>query len=901
MSDNSKFTEYRDDEKLDDSTADSEHQTSFVEQHPISDASTKQLSPSVTAALEQCSVKDITPTTSSSASGPVHDSQVSVTAGASSLPISVDSPPAAKARPQSDPFHSHLDSPSADLSKFFRTPSSSPGPPASRPSSQDIDGVFHKTGLAGHTPPYSSPSVLYQNGHYVFQTPTRPTTRPPFVPRSVPLRPPTLVLPNVEQLLNSRVPPTEQQLRACIQPIRHTRAPRASPPNFTSHARFRRRLFIMDAEVPQDHAVTVFTDGDESKNIPSLPPFPFDDHKIDESPSASVSYKQHLVSQLQSIYDQYDTLKLTITLTMAKGVEDAQKPALANQRTRLHTLWHKARTLVPKIKDIIAVQAKNRPSLEVFPDPPSPDPIDYSSMTDFMKNNLTKPDGSARPLREIWEKLRLYAIDQNVSHESFKTALLSCVTDDVYMFLKEYKDLPLAKLAKRLANRFVTEQPLLDATNALHAFSRAQNEPLRQSVARLQALVDRVLITHPPQERDVLREHHTIHHLRNMIAPKTRKFLDSKIAEYQTQGLRLKLDDMIKFCSQEESRSGLPSTDLANPVSLYHVDTPAPYPPAPDPADQTYNDLSHKVDQVALTLDHKVDQLTDLVLDMSQANVKLCQSLSLVDHTEDDPEVNALTRGQYRNQPRTDAKTLTKPSEPTNTTRNRANQQRQNSRNRRDQQTGRLRNISDNIATQANSIPSHPLTKKAKECIGLILSVNRHRSQKLPRPRPNTNEDGNVKGNRNNRLLNDTLLLPEKFSSIQYRSPSLLQGHLSLSLQQTTISKNLILCKLSYSNNSSNPGSVLSCVHLRSIGHHSPPMTTRLLLFLNKHSSHGTIIDIKRSPCRLARPLSHTTSHQLLHWYKPMTIRVSPSIHPAPFVIVLFLMLLRNVMLLKLL
>ena len=723
MSEKPQFSDYRTNEQLDDSTNDSDLCTSFLE------AEDTNLSASVPVTVESQSDNKLVPSET-----PIDGVRALTPHPSASCSHSVAPVSSTAAHPQSHPLPGSSDSLCTDLSRLFSESGISKD--TDRPASQDISNVFLKTGLNTHNPPYSSPSVKYEQGQYKFRTPS-PVRRsfPPAVIRSHP----QAVLPSVESLLNARPAPSQAQLRR--HPVRTQRRPSPIARHTGYQPRPRRKLFNMAPTMLADHKLEFFTDGTEPDDLPKLPPFEWDDHKIDDKPSASLSYKQHLVSQLQSFYDQYEPLLEEVKFSMKDKLSDVQKSHLLFQRARLHTLWHKIRSLIPKVTDIISVQAKNRPTLEDFPDPQAPNPLDYSSMTDYMRHNLTKHDGSPRPLREIWDKLRLFAIEQNISHKSFVTALLSCVTDDVYLFINEYKDLELKKLAKRLANRFVTEQPLLDATNELHAFTRRHNEPLRQSVARLQALVDKVLITHPPAEREVLREHHTISHLRNMIAPKTKASLDARIAEYQTQGLRLKLDDMIKFCSQEEAKSGLPSSDLANPVSLYHVGTTPVYPQAPAAPPtvaetQPFQELSTKVDQIVQNFDHKVDQLTDLISDMSAANAQFCQSLTLGDRyeyeDENDLEVNALTRSNYRQNPQQDAKALTKPVQNTTTTRNRANMQRQNSKNRRDQHTNKLRNIQDNIATQANSIPPQPLTRKAE---GVHRSPS---SENRPPSRPDT-------------------------------------------------------------------------------------------------------------------------------------------------------------------
>ena len=84
---------------------------------------------------------------------------------------------------------------------------------------------------------------------------------------------------------------------------------------------------------------------------------------------------------------------------------------------------------------------------------------------------------------------------------------MSCTTAEVCKFIPEYQDLPLAELAVKSADHFVTDQLISDAMQALNNFSREHNEPLRQAVATLQSLADKALMASPVAKHEVLCEH----------------------------------------------------------------------------------------------------------------------------------------------------------------------------------------------------------------------------------------------------------------------------------------------------------------------------------------------------------------------------------------------------------
>ena len=599
-----------------------------------------------------------------------------------------------------------LDSSSLNLEQLFTGVSlnrassacATPPPPPTQAdrltaSSLSINNVLTGVGLHRHRPPYSSPSVRFSpaRNQYSFSSPNRGRA-PSAGPTSGPCRsyrpPQTQVVPYVSP---------SAHLAQYLQIV-------FPPPQARRNNRPKRKMAPINMpELTEAQFLVVDSD------IPELPAFPFLEHSAEKQPSAHITLKQHLVTQLQMQYESYNAI--TLQVKQIQRTPQADRDATENEilttaRRRLFKLYKGIRDSMPQLEHIVEVQSRDQPTLSLYEQDVAANlqPLRISEVKEFMQNTSTGPQ---RPLREIWNKLKIYAEMNHISHDDFKLALMSCTTAEVFEYISEYRDLPLAELAVKLADRFVTEQPISDANQALNTFSRKHNEPLRQAVARLQSLVDKALMAFPIAKREVLREHHTTHHLRAMITPKTRRLLDTKASEYRLQGLPLSLDDMIKIAVQEESRSGMPTADMSNPVSLYNIETSNLSAPPPNflthdqiqsQIDTSIVPLVSKIDNMSQNFDSKVDQIADLVHDMSEINLALVtgDTEPPLDDNEES-EINMLTRSQYRQNPRTDAKTLTKP-EPGNPLRQRNSARQQD---RRAQYTGRFRNIADNIATQA--------------------------------------------------------------------------------------------------------------------------------------------------------------------------------------------------------
>ena len=581
-------------------------------------------------------------------------------------------------------------------------------------SSLHISSVLKGAGLHKHTPPYSSPSLRYSSPRAAYQyTPAQPRTRAPFGAQRAPR-------PSYSSAFGGqRAPRSSLHLKYSYRspkpltpPQRLAQHLHLAPPSQASFkGRTRRYVMAPLPHVPEADFLV------PDSAIPPLPEFGFLDHTAESQPSAHITLKHHLVSQLRTQFECYNTLSLQTRQLETKPVADRENvdnQLITDSRKRLSSLYTSIRELLPQLEHIIAVQDKDQPTLPCYDEPQNPNALRIQELKEFLGNSSSHHDPSSRPLRETWNKLKIYAELHRLSHADFKLALLSCTTADVFDYIKEYKNLSLPELSRKLANRFVSEQPISDATSALNTFTRKTNEPLRQAVARLQSLVDKALMAFAPDKRDVLREHYTTQHLRAMITPKARRFIDTKATESRLQGLTLQLDDMVRLASQEESRTGMPQSDLSNPVSLYNLESsdasPQNHYSRPPPDIAGLSALESKLDAVSATFDSKVDLLTDLIQDMSETN------LAFVDHlappgdyeepsydSEPDCEINVLTRSQYRQNPRTDAKTLTRP-EPGSNNKTRYNAQRQQ-QSRRDQYSGRYRNIAQNIARQADAVP----------------------------------------------------------------------------------------------------------------------------------------------------------------------------------------------------
>ena len=264
MSDKPQFSDYRTNEQLEDSTNASDLGTSLLEAEDINLSASVPVTAESQSDTKLVSVLSETPIDGASANTP----HPSASCSHSVAPVS-----SSTANSQSHPLFGSSDSLCTDLSKLFTESGASNN--SDRPASQDISNDFLKTGLNTHDPPYSSPSVKYEQGQYKFHTPS-PVRRsfPPAVTRSHP----QAVLPSVESLLNARPPPTQAQLRRHQVRTQRRPSPVARPAGY--QPRPRRKLFNMAPPVLADHKLEFFTNG----TLPKLPPFGWDDHKINDKP-----------------------------------------------------------------------------------------------------------------------------------------------------------------------------------------------------------------------------------------------------------------------------------------------------------------------------------------------------------------------------------------------------------------------------------------------------------------------------------------------------------------------------------------------------------------------------------------------------------------------------------------
>lgn len=439
-----------------------------------------------------------------------------------------------------------------------------------------------------------------------------------------------------------------------------------------------------------------------------LPPFPYDFAELKAEETANITPKQLKIQKLQAHYNAYQNISDIIEqaeLTPAAQRNQQKTNFIVNKRHQLREAYQYFLRIKADIDNIISIQDKLKPALHLYPDPINPDPLRMSDMKEFM--NATLRSGNKPCLREIWKKLRLYAETNNISHESFRLALFACLTGDTLEYALEYRQQPMPEFAKKMANRFIVENTVTDATHSLDNFSRKLNEPIRQAVARLQSFIDKALLTHPLDQRDTVRDFLTKRQIRSMVTPTCRSFLDSKEAEYRGQGLRMQLPTLIQFAHEEEQRSGMPQSTMSNPVTLYNLESQAPF-ESPAEKDSRIDQLSNRVEQLTAMHNSKIDQLTSLIETMAVNNAQSHQPYAPYNPNDEytfdgasqfeplyDHNVNVLTRANMRANPQQSAKVLTKPSNAPPTPSERMAARRQQTQNKRAQYADRNRNLAD--------------------------------------------------------------------------------------------------------------------------------------------------------------------------------------------------------------
>ena len=171
---------------------------------------------------------------------------------------------------------------------------------------------------------------------------------------------------------------------------------------------------------------------------------------------------------------------------------------------------------------------------------------------------------TAASLEQVWNSLAAYAEHKGVSHRVFKQALDFVLGEEHHKYYINYQDLEIKDIAKKLANRFLSENKLSKATHEIDVFERLPGENLRNAVARLSANLDQVLILHPADQRETMRETLLKQKIREMATDPAKAVIDKYIANTTTQGLNTKSETLLFKAEAEERRLATTSTRKLN-------------------------------------------------------------------------------------------------------------------------------------------------------------------------------------------------------------------------------------------------------------------------------------------------------------------------------------------------
>ena len=337
--------------------------------------------------------------------------------------------------------------------------------------------------------------------------------------------------------------------------------------------------------------------------LPELPPFPYDN---DSSKAWSKpSPKQLAIKHLKANYEAYEAQTNRI-----HGLELIKKSgARCDEYT---SLIEKAReTLVELNGDILSTSAEIhnistlekafKPHLEVPPDYPEgytrqgnpilPKPHDVKS---FMQASGTRPSD----LKNIWNKLLVYAKATRLCHDAFRSSLISCTTGEVFQFICDNVDLKLPELASALAERFLTETSFSKAIADLKSFTRKANENIYSCTARLQSSLSQASIIYPEKERPVATDLIFRIMLRELVSKDTKTIMEKKEQKALRSGIRLSQPELISIVQDLERETGPPKTITTTTINLNTMEDVTP---TMDTSvhDDKIEELSAKLDNLA--------------------------------------------------------------------------------------------------------------------------------------------------------------------------------------------------------------------------------------------------------------------------------------------------------------
>lgn len=379
-------------------------------------------------------------------------------------------------------------------------------------------------------------------------------------------------------------------------------------------------------------------------DIPDLPVFPFSAADVSAENSAHVTAKQQKIQKLHGYYDSYVSLKAQIrTSELSTDPNNRPDPIshiITGLRQRLQLIYENVTSLVAEIQDINRIQNKLRPALQLPTEYFGQNMLNVQDMKEFMTATVQpgKKANNGDHLKEVWNKLKLYAETKQLSYTEFKLALMSCLTGEVLEYCMENKTLSLTDLAQSLAQRFITETSFSDAMANLDRFSRRLNEPITQAISRLKSYVDKALLTHQPGHRDAIKDFLIAKKVKEIVTAKTKRYIEAKEAEFLSQGSRMTAQTLIDLAHEEERRSGMPTSEMSTAVSLYNVEKTKD---SSSSAESTNPKVEQQIQQIA----DNVENLTNVVETLAITSFEMACMPSPVDSID----CNVMTRSQYRN------------------------------------------------------------------------------------------------------------------------------------------------------------------------------------------------------------------------------------------------------------
>ena len=320
---------------------------------------------------------------------------------------------------------------------------------------------------------------------------------------------------------------------------------------------------------PPDKEVLLQLDGP----LIDLPPFPYE--QLENSQCANVTRTKEHTTRLRGLYKDYKALARVIAkdeyMTPHALRQQFHKDIMNQQRREIYDTYSAIEKTRSTIEAILKVQQASRPTL--------PTPFDYNDnptfriehLTEFLKNSQQPEPGTEH--ETIWTKTVKFANNRQISHKQFLLGLSSYLTGDAYEFLEEIDPkTPLEQIANEFANRFVTTNKLADAQQKLENFQRNGSESIRVVKSRLESLIKKALVMHPPEHLPGMMNSTMTQKLKQVVHEKTRAQIKKKEDQYRKQGLTLPIDDLVELINDIERRNGIPKAPVSIPVSLYNTE-----------------------------------------------------------------------------------------------------------------------------------------------------------------------------------------------------------------------------------------------------------------------------------------------------------------------------------------